>query len=251
MLWVHGIGFVAVAAAAPFVADEILARDLAIGAIAGFIGLVGMLLLYWSLANGPMAVTAPLSALTAAVLPVLWGLRSDDGALSGTVGFGLLLGLGAVVAISWQSGLREEALSLSPRVLGAAVIAGACFGSLVLMYDATSETTAPWPVVSGRFVTTLFLIGFALVRKTPLSPGSALGFAAVAGLGDTFANVTLLLATSSAVGSSELSVVAVVSAFYPAATILWARFGLDEPLGPVRLAGLALGFAAIALMTLG
>jgi len=53
------------------------------------------------------------------------------------------------------------------------------------------------------------------------------------------------------VGSSELSVVAVLSAFFPAATVVWARFMLHERLGPIRIGGLSLGLVAIALMTLG
>jgi len=97
----------------------------------------------------------------------------------------------------------------------------------------------------------VLLVGYALARRQPLSPGPTLRHSAIAGLGDTFANVTLLFATGIAVGSRELSVVAVVSAFFPAATVIWARFSLQETLGRVRLAGLTLGLAAIALMTLG
>jgi drug/metabolite transporter (DMT)-like permease len=92
---------------------------------------------------------------------------------------------------------------------------------------------------------------FALAFRKPVSPGTSLKFAALAGIGDTFANVTLLLAASAAVGSSELSVVAVLSAFFPAATVVWARFMLHERLGPIRIGGLSLGLVAIALMTLG
>lgn len=105
--------------------------------------------------------------------------------------------------------------------------------------------------MSGRVLTTLALLALALYRNQQWSPGQTLGFAAVAGLGDTFANVTLLLATSKATGSAELSIVGVVAAFYPAATVLWARFALREALGPVRIAGLAMGAGAVVLMALG
>ena len=156
-----------------------------------------------------------------------------------------------MTAISWEGNLDPDGPPITPRVVAEAVIAGSCFGSSVLLYDATSEGAAPWPIVSGRVVTVALLLGFALATRRAVTPGPSLRFAAVAGLGDTFANVTLLLATSAATTTSELSVVAVITAFFPAGTVIWARFWLHEPFGPVRVAGLGLGLAAITLMTLG
>ena len=250
MLWAHGLGLLAIAAVAPFLAESVSLRDLALGALAGIVGLVGLLLLYQGLSRGPMAVVAPLSALMAALVPVLWGFTSDD-PLSGMTLLGLIVGLGAVVTISWEGNLDPDGPPITPRVIAEAMIAGCCFGSIVLLYDATDGDAAPWPIVSGRVVTVALLLAFALVSNKGVRPGASIGFAAVAGLGDTFANVTLLLATNEAVTSSELSVVAVIAAFFPAGTVIWARFFLHERLGPVRLAGLGLGLVAIALMTLG
>ena len=122
MLWVHGIGLVAIAAVAPFLADTVSWRDLWIGAIAGLFGLVGLLLLYWSLSVGPMSVIAPLSALTAALVPVLWGLPGGD-SLSPLTGAGLVVGLGAVVAISWEGSPGDDAPDLTPVNIGAAIVA--------------------------------------------------------------------------------------------------------------------------------
>lgn len=253
MLWAHGLGLIAITLVAPILAETFAARDLVLGAIAGLVGMVGLLLLYQGLSRGPMAVVAPLSAITAALLPVLWGLGSND-PLSDTTLVGLLVGLAAVVAISWEGNLDVDGAPITARVIGEAILAGCCFGSIVLIFDAASDGSAPWPIVSGRLVTTTVLLLFAYSRRRPILPTGidrSVKFAAIAGLGDTFANVTLLLATNEAVGSAELSVVAVVSAFFPAATVIWARFLLREPLGPIRLFGLALGLGAITLMTVG
>ena len=250
MMWAHGIGLVAVAAVAPFLSDSVQWRDLWLGAIAGIVGLVGLLLLYQSLSIGPMAVVAPLSALTAALLPVLWELPGSEGLSTATL-IGLGLGLAAVIAISWEPSHDDGAPSLTPQIAAASVLAGMCFGSILLIFDATSDESAPWPVVGGRLTTTILLVGYALVRKQPLTPGPAIRHSAIAGLGDTFANVTLIFATTVAVGASELSVVAVITAFFPAATVIWARFALGEQLGRIRLIGLGLGLSAIALMTIG
>lgn len=263
MLWAHSLGLVTIAIIAPLLAETIDGGDLVLGAAAGVVGLVGLLLLYSGLSHGPMAVVAPLSALTAALVPVLWGLRSDD-PLSGATTIGLVIGLVAVVAISWEGNLASGGPPVTAQTIGSAVIAGMCFGSIVLIYDATSGTSAPWPIVSGRVVTVVLLLLFAVFgpsrrtrNRVPLdrfshgSRRSVVGFAAIAGLGDTFANVTLLLATNEAVGSGELSVVAVVTALFPAATVVWARLMLDEPLGRVRIGGLILALAAVSMMTIG
>lgn len=248
MLWAHGMGLLAIAIAAPFLAGSVSAKDLAIGALAGVVGLLGLVLLYDLLSTGPMAVVAPLSALTAAVVPITWGLGSDE-PTSGITLAGLAIGLAAVLAISWEGGTVDA--PVTARIVISAVVAGVCFGSIVLLYDATSSDSAPWPIVSGRVVTFAMLLGFALWRRGPLKPVGSLRFAAIAGIGDTAANLTLLLATSAAVTSNELSVVAVITAFFPAATVIWARIVLDERMGPVRIAGLGLGLGAVVLMTLG
>ena len=251
MVWVHLIGLVAVVIVAPFLADRVIFEDLIVGGIAGLVGLAGLLLLYWALSAGPMALVAPVSGVMMAVLPVLWGLGFDDEGVSTVVAFGIVIGLVAVVATSWQTNSSTILHAVTPQLVGAALLAGCCFGALLLLYDTTEDDGAPWPIVSGRVVTTAVLISFSLMAKRSLSPGKGIRFAALAGIGDTFANVTMLLAAGAAVGSRELSVVAVIVAFYPGATVLWARFALGEELGRVRLAGLALAVVAIALMTLG
>src|ERR1700716_2978498 len=48
-------------------------RDLAWGAAAGVVGLLGVVLLYRGLAIGPMSVVAPLTAVLSAVVPVVVG----------------------------------------------------------------------------------------------------------------------------------------------------------------------------------
>lgn len=256
MLWVHLIGLVAVTAVSPLIAERVIVGDLFIGAAAGLVGLCGLLLLYWALSTGPMSVVAPLSGVMMALLPVLWGLRFDDEGLSRIGVAGICVGLGAVIMTSWRSGSDAEAAgparaAVTPTLIAASLLAGSCFGALLLLYNATDDDGAPWPIVSSRVATTALLVGFSAFRKLPFSPGSAVGFVTIAGIGDTFANVTMLLAAGAAIGSRELAAVAVLVAFYPAATVLWARLALGERLGPIRSIGLALAALAVALMTLG
>lgn len=249
ILWAHFLGLIGVAAFAPFLADSITGRDLLLGVLAGVVGLGGLFLLYSALATGPMTVAAPVSALTAALVPLLWTLRSGaDLTLLATLG--VVIGLFAVIAISWERSSNGDS-PITARLIASTILAGACFGSIVLIYDATAEATAPWPIVSGRIVTTLILFALIAGRKQELGHGGALGLCAAAGIGDTVANVTLLFATSAAATSAELSIVAVIAALYPAATVLWARALLKERFGIVRVIGLGLALTAVSLMTLG
>src|SRR6185369_7646826 len=52
--------------------------DLLLGALAGVAGLLGIVLLYRSLSTGAMAVAAPITAVTGALVPVLVGLISEE-----------------------------------------------------------------------------------------------------------------------------------------------------------------------------
>ena len=55
-------------------AEEVTALDLALGAIGGIAGLVGLAILYSTLAAGTMSVVAPISGAVAAAIPVIFDL---------------------------------------------------------------------------------------------------------------------------------------------------------------------------------
>ena len=71
--------------------------------------------------------------------------------------------------------------------------------------------------------------------------------AAGAGALDSLANFSFLLA----VREGELAVVAVITALYPAATVVLARAFLSERIGPVQIAGLGLAAVAVSLLAVG
>ena len=248
LLWAHCIGLVAVAIAAPFLADTAARRDLLVGALAGLISLAGTVLLVWAFTHSSVAAVAPLSALVSVLVPIVWAQARDNDPISQTLLLGVILCLAAVIAVSWEPGSLGEPVVVSPAAAGAGLTAGICFGSVVLLYSDLSRASAPWPVVSGRMATALLLLAITHWRGTSPRPGPVLGFATVAGVGDTFAQVTLLLACTAATGSNELSTVAVVAGLHPASAALWCRVGDRQVLGPLRLGGLALGVAAVVLI---
>src|SRR5690349_1115842 len=93
------------------------------GALAGAVGFVGILLLYHGLSQGAMAVFAPVTAVTTAVVPLAAGLVID-----GIPSIPALIGAGcAVVAIALVSSAPGERRA-SARTIGLALLSGLCFG---------------------------------------------------------------------------------------------------------------------------
>ncbi|WFE31693.1 EamA family transporter [Micromonospora sp. WMMD975] len=214
--------------------------DLAWGLLAGVAGAAGVMLLYRALATGVMSVVAPVTAITAAVVPIVAGLvfAASPGAVA-LGGAGL-----AVVAIALVSlGERGGAGRVSGRVVGIALAAGLLFGVFFALLGQADERAGMWPVLAVRVSSIAFGLALAARTGARLRLGRrVLGWAAAAGLLDSAANALFLAAA----GRGHLSVVAAIASLYPASTVLLALAVDRERLRPVQLAGL--GFAAAALV---
>jgi drug/metabolite transporter (DMT)-like permease len=123
--------------------------------------------------------------------------------------------------------------------------AGAAFGLVFVLLAATDDASGFWPLLGGRTVS-VTLVSLWLVRTgTPFVPRAGTRLLVVgAGVLDVTANGLYLLA----VREGLLSVVAVLSSLYPAATVVLARVVLGERLRPAQLAGLGLGLAGVTLI---
>jgi len=219
--------------------------DVGLGALAGGVGVVGILLLYQSLATGTMGVVAPVTAVGAAVVPLVVGLATGErpGVLA-LIGAFVALGAVALVA-GGESDSPEHAKAGRGSPLLLAVGAGIAFGLVFVLLSATDEGSGFWPLLGGRTVS-VTLVGLWLLRsRTPLLPRPGTRLVVLgAGLLDVTANGLYLLA----VREGLLSVVAVLSSLYPAATVVLARVVLGERLRPAQLAGLGLGLAGVTLI---
>ncbi|MFG1720969.1 EamA family transporter [Micromonospora chalcea] len=216
------------------------ALDLGWGLLAGVAGAGGVMLLYRALSTGVMAVVAPVTAITAAIVPIVAGLI-----LAHSPGAVALGGAGlAVVAIALVSlGERGAARRVSGRVLAMALAAGLLFGVFFALLGQADESAGMWPVLAVRVSSVAFGLALAARTGTRLRLGRrVLGWAAAAGLLDSAANALFLAAA----GRGHLSVVAAIASLYPASTVLLALAVDRERLRPVQLAGL--GFAAAALV---
>ncbi len=242
----HVIGLTGALLLAPWLADSFTARDFGLGVLAGALGGVAVVLLYRGLARGPMAVVAPLTAITSASVPALWGVATGD-TLSTLAWVGVGAALMAIALSSFPS--ETDGSPVTIGTVGEALLAGAGFGGMFILFDATADATAPWPVVGARTITVTVLLSFVLFARRPglASVRPALWTIVLAGLFDTGSNILFLFATK--VG--DLSIVAVLSSLYPAATVVLARLVLDERMSRVQLIGLVTALVAAALIALG
>jgi drug/metabolite transporter (DMT)-like permease len=215
--------------------------DLAWGAGAGVAGLFGLVLLYRGLAQGPVAVVAPVTAVTGAVVPLVIGLLTE-----GAPPTKALVGAGcALVAIALVSLHPGESGRAGVRVVGIALASGVGFGIFFTMFAQADERAGMWPLLADRLaVIVLGGVLLALTGGVGRLPRVAVPWLLAAGLGDIVASALFLLAT----WSERLSVVAPIAALYPASTVLLA-LGLDrERVRPLQLVGLGLATVALVLV---
>ncbi|SEG82794.1 Uncharacterized membrane protein [Thermomonospora echinospora] len=142
---------------------------LAWGAASGLAGGAGLITFYRALAQGPMSVIAPVSALTAAVLPVavgtLRGERLDTGVLAGVVLCVIAIGLVSMEAPKPAAAGPQTAPGASPAVAGRttrllrraagngpvlAAVSGAAFGTFFVLLHQAGDDSGLWPTMAAR-----------------------------------------------------------------------------------------------------
>ncbi|RPI21374.1 MAG: EamA/RhaT family transporter, partial [Chloroflexota bacterium] len=119
--------------------------DLGWGAVSGLLGMVGVGFLFRGFAVGRMGIVAPLSAVLATALPVIFNAF--------TVGLPnslQLAGFGVALAGIWLLS-RPERLGGRLEGLSNAIIAGLGFGGFFISLDQVGETAVFWPLIAGRF----------------------------------------------------------------------------------------------------
>ena len=215
------------------------------GLVAGVCGGVGVTLLYVGLAAGPMSLIAPVTALIAAVVPVVFGLVGGE--RPGTLALiGVVVALAAVVLVS----ISPEAPASSSRThqdlrgLLAALVAGCAFGGFFIALERAPDASGLWPLAGAR-VASIALAGVVLLlTRSEFRLSGAGASVLAAGVLDVGANVLFLLATRRGL----LSLVAVLTSMYPASTVLLARVVLHERLTAVRVIGLVTAAVGVALI---
>ncbi len=214
------------------------------GAASGVASATAFALLYRTLAIGPMNVLSPVTALVSAALPVGVGLlQGEHLAAAGLVG--LPLALVAVVLVSAGHGAGSARPSRAALLL--ALGAGAAIAlQLICLHQAPSDSGVA-PLIVGRAVSSAVTLAAAgLMHRKLGSERPAYAMSAAAGVLDSVANLLFLLAAR----GGDLAVVAVITALYPAGTVLLARGVLAERIHGGQLVGLGTAAIAVSLLAL-
>lgn len=231
----------------PWLGGDARAEDLAWGVAAGLAGAVGLLVFFRTLARGVMSVVAPVTAVTAAAVPVGIGLLDGD-RIGPWAATGIGLALVAVLLVSAEHGLAALTRARSAG-LGSALVAGTAFGCFFVLLDRTSEAAGLAPLVPARVTSVALVLVIAGLGRRSLRTGrSALPLVAASGVGDMTANALFLLATQT---GGQLAVVGVLASLYPVSTVVLAQVVLRERLVPAQVGGLLIAVAAVVLITGG
>ena len=220
--------------------------DYAWGALAGLGSGAGTVLLYRGFAQGRMGVVAPVSAVGAAVLPGLIGVLAGERPAP-LVWVGLLVALPGIWLVSREPvpGQRRDGVAAGLRD---GVLAGLGFGLLFAALGQVPESAGYGPVLGNQVVALLAVVAAALLAGAdPLPRRLQHWWGGAAGLLATLAIVGFLLARQQGL----LSVSAVLTSLYPAATIVLASVVLHERLHRAQSVGLALCGVSVVCVALG
>ncbi len=137
-----------------------------------------------------------------------------------------------------------------------AIGSGVMIGVFLIVIDLTPPDSGVIPLVFNRAVNGLIMFAavgiLALLRRRRGSSRDARGwraglpFAIACGIIDSVANAGLLLGLR----LGDLSVMSVLTALYPAGTIILAAIVLRERIAPVQYLGLVLAVAAAGMLAL-
>lgn len=245
------------------------------GAVAGVSGVCGAMALYAGFRYAAFSVASPVSAVTAAGLPVLVGLLSGErpGALSLA---GMLLTAPAIVAVSVSAArlnaVQPDKGDSAAAAAGAAVApgpdedastsavdhhlagvvwglaAGAGFGMFLIALNRAGSAKDLWPAGVADLAGVVTAVGVAAVaRQLAPPPSGTRRLSLLTGLIAATGTLSVFLATHRGL----LAVTAVIYSLYPAGTIILARVLSRERLTKAGICGLFLAAVSVSLIAAG
>ena len=208
---------------------------------AGFFGAIGLLFLYRALADGRMIIAAPITAVIAAILSVLFGVFINGKPDSWTL-LGFIIAITAVWLISGDGqgiGKLNE--------LRLPIIAGLSFGVFYLCLERASQTSLLWPMVAMRIVSISSFLVYAIYSRQSWKPSQeSITPIILSSILDTIGNASYVL--SARLGRMDIA--AVLGSLYPGATVLLAWVILKERISRIQIFGILLALGAIVILTI-
>jgi drug/metabolite transporter (DMT)-like permease len=212
-------------------------------AIGGAEGALALALFYRALAMGAMGLTAALTGLLTALVPVVYELFRS-GLPAPLTAVGLAAGCAAIWLIT--NSRAANGTGSPPKALLLGAIAGSGFGAQLILFRMAAEQGVLWALTSARIAGVAALI-LVVIFARPQRPWRHFWFIGiVAGSLDTLGNLFYILTAK----LGRLDVAAVICSLYPAGTILLAAVILRERPTRRQWAGMALALAAVGLLSL-
>lgn len=205
----------------------------------------GICLLYKALAEGEMAVVAPVTALLAIVLPVL--VTMTTGPMPGYLALvGIAAAVPALVLISREPSGERPGPIIGRSLLGAVAAGFGVAMFMICLAEATGGGVMPALIARATCAgtTASVLAASGAFGGQGRLHGRALAGTLIAGICDATATIFLM----AAMHLGSLATAATLTSLYPAVTIILATIALRERLSWAQRCGLGLaGLAAMAI----
>lgn len=221
------------------------------GFLSGIFCGVGLTALYAALSRGSMGLSAALSGVLTAIIPVVYAWLHEGHAEPRRV-VGFVVAAVAIWLVAYTP-RRESPDAPRSRALWLAVVAGLCFGAMLILMHMAAARGVLGALITMRITSTsvaalagiFFWLGRRGKNEAGFPTGKLLLLAMLAGVLDTSGNLLYLFASL----TGRLDVSAVLSSLYPAGTMLLAAWVLRERATRSQAAGMVLALAAVALIT--
>jgi drug/metabolite transporter (DMT)-like permease len=220
-------------------------RDFAWALLAGVGSATGSIFLFRGFARGRMGLVAPISAVGAAVLPVLVGVALGDrpGWLVWT---GMLAALPGIWLVS--RGTTSDGPARARGALADGAVAGGGFGVLFIALGQISADAGLLPLAANQLIGAALTVVVATSVRQPWRPRrGVLGWGSASGVLGASGTLAFVVAT----GTTGLGIAGVLASLYPAVTVLLAAAVLGERIGSGQRTGIGICTLAVATLALG
>lgn len=212
------------------------------GVASGVVNGFALAALYRALSSGTMSIAAPLSAVLAAALPVVYAAFSQG--LPNRIQLaGFAVAAVSILLLSLPSGKVGR-----PKGLSLAILSGLGFGFFFIALHKATMHTYFWPTAASRFgsaaIAACMLAGTGV--RIPSKP-HVLWLALASGIFDLGGNLLFVVADH----AGRVDVAAMLASLYPGATVLLARVLLKERVSRWQELGIVAGLLAVVMIARG
>jgi uncharacterized membrane protein len=244
LLTSYPVGALLMAAMLPLFGGHNDTRATVYGIAGGAAGLLGVVLMYSLMTIAPINVISPVTAVLAAIVPVVVGVGIGERPHL-VAWFGIVLGLGAVLLVSRTTEENPHG-RMGVRTLLLALLSGLGFGMYFVFLARAGDGSGLWPLVISRISSAALIVPLAVSRGAfSAIRGRMLPVVILAGACDALANMCFLFASRHGL----LSLASVLTSLYPATTVILAVWLLREHTSRIQRWGLGLAAGAIVLIT--